>query len=154
MRALVTLLATGGYVGYAPVAPGTFGAAVGLLLGWLLSPCWNHSPAAFLMTFGLGFVAACFIAGAAEQIARQHDASHIVIDEIFGMIATMLFNPVTWIAMIAGFALFRVFDIIKPWPASYFDRMRGGGGVMLDDLAAGIYANLVLQVVHRLVHAI
>jgi phosphatidylglycerophosphatase A len=152
MRPLITFFATGAYLGYAPIMPGTVGAALGLVIGkWLCAPLWTRSPAAFLMLFGVLFVGACFIAGAAEKLVAEHDASQIVIDEIFGIIATMFLNPVGWLPILAGFALFRAFDIIKPWPASYFDRMAGGGGVMLDDLAAGIYANLVLQILWRVV---
>jgi phosphatidylglycerophosphatase A len=132
--------------------PGTAGAALGLLIGkWVGAPLWTRSPPAFLMLFGTLFVAACFIAGAAENALGGHDASQIVIDEIFGMIATMFLNPAGWLAILVGFVLFRFFDILKPWPASRFDRMAGGAGVMLDDLAAGIYANLVLQIVRRMV---
>jgi phosphatidylglycerophosphatase A len=74
-----------------------------------------------------------------------------VLDEILGMIATMFLNPTEWLWLAAGFVLFRVLDIIKPWPAIRFDRMRGGSGVMLDDLAAGVYANVTLQVLRRII---
>jgi phosphatidylglycerophosphatase A len=151
MRTFVTFLATGAYLGYAPLAPGTFGSVLGLILSLLITPVWVHSPSAFLMLFGVLFVGACFVAGFAEKLHGEHDASIIVIDEIFGMIAAMCFNPITWVVLLAAFALFRVFDIVKPWPAHRFDRMNGGAGVMLDDLVAGIYANLVLQIVRRLI---
>lgn len=146
MRPLIIFLASGAYTGYAPVAPGTFGAALGLILGkWLFAPMWRHSPAAFAMAFVVMFAAACLVAGRAEAIFGEHDSSRIVLDEVFGMVATMFLNPLGWAWLIAGFVLFRIFDIIKPWPASSFDRMQNGAGVMLDDLAAGIYANLLLQ---------
>ena len=151
MRTFVTFLATGAYLGYAPLVPGTFGSVLGLILGRLIAPLWVHSPSAFVMLFGVLFVAACFVAGSAEKFYGEHDASIIVIDEIFGMIAAMCFNPTGWVALLAAFALFRIFDIVKPWPAHRFDRMHGGAGVMLDDLVAGIYANLVLQIVRRLI---
>ena len=152
MRSLVIFFSTGAYTGYVPVAPGTAGAFLGLILGYFLfAPIWQHSPAAFLMLFLVMFVAACFAAGSAEKIFDAHDSSHIVLDEILGMIATMFLNPTGWIWLITGFVLFRIFDIIKPWPASRFDRLRGGAGVMLDDLAAGIYANIVLQIIRRII---
>jgi phosphatidylglycerophosphatase A len=103
------------------------------------------------MVFVVVFVIACWIAGSADKLLGEHDSSKIVLDEVLGMVATMFMNPTGWIGLAAGFALFRIFDIIKPFPASFIDRrVRGGAGVMLDDIAAGIYANLVLQVARRL----
>jgi phosphatidylglycerophosphatase A len=150
MRNVVTFLATGAYLGYVPLLPGTAGSVLGLILAVLLAPLWIHWPAAFLMLFGVLFVGACCVAGSAEKLFVDHDASRIVIDEVFGMVAALCFNPTVWLALLTAFALFRLFDIVKPWPASYFDRMSGGAGVMLDDLAAGVYANLVLQIARRL----
>lgn len=151
MRAIIIFFASGAYTGYAPVAPGTAGAALGLVLGYfLLAPLWVHAPIAFMLIFLLTFAAACPLAGAAEKIFGQHDSSHIVLDEIFGMVATMFLNPLGWLWLVTGFVLFRIFDIFKPWPASRFDRLNGGAGVMLDDLASGIYANLVVQVLRRI----
>ena len=152
MRQVVIFFATGAWSGYAPVAPGTAGSVVGLIVGCLVfAPIWRRSPAAFLMVFLIVFVTSCWIAGSAEKIFGEHDSSRIVIDEVLGMVATMFLNPTGWISLAAGFALFRIFDIIKPFPASYLDRrLHGGAGVMLDDIAAGIYANLVLQAARRL----
>lgn len=152
MRSIVIFFATGAYTGYAPVAPGTAGAALGMVLGWFVfAPLWRHSPAAFLMIFLVLFIGACFVAGSAEKIFEDHDSSHIVIDEVLGMIATMFLNPTSVLWVITGFVVFRLFDIIKPFPASFFDRRVGGAGVMLDDLAAGIYANLVVRVARMIV---
>jgi phosphatidylglycerophosphatase A len=151
MRTLITFIATGAYAGYVPFVPGTVGSIVGVMLGLLLIPVWNRSPAAFLMLFTVVFTAACRIAGAAEKLAGEHDSSTIVIDEIFGMIAAMFLIPAGWLWLLTAFALFRILDVVKPWPASFFDRMHGGAGVMLDDLISGIYANLVLQLVRRLI---
>jgi phosphatidylglycerophosphatase A len=151
MRQIVIFFATGAWSGYAPVAPGTAGSMVGLILAWLVAPIWRQSPAAFLMVFVIVFIAACWIAGEAEKFFGEQDSSRIVIDEVLGMVATMFLNPIGWVSLAAGFALFRIFDIIKPFPASYLDRrLHGGAGVMLDDIAAGIYANLVLQAARRL----
>jgi phosphatidylglycerophosphatase A len=152
MRAVVIFIASGAYAGYAPWAPGTAGAALGLILGWLLfAPIWEYAPAAFVMLFGVIFGGSCVIAGSAEKIFGSHDSPCIVIDEILGMIAAMFLVPAGWAWMGACFALFRFFDIIKPWPANRLDRVDGGAGVMLDDLAAGIYANVVLQIVRRVI---
>jgi phosphatidylglycerophosphatase A len=137
MKTLISLIATGGYVGYIPLAPGTFGSVEGLLLGWLvLAPIAQRSP---------------LIAGRAERIFARHDSSRIVIDEILGMAAAMFLLPARWPWMLGAFGLFRLFDIMKPYPASLIDReLHGGVGVMLDDLAAAIYANLILQAAWRL----
>jgi phosphatidylglycerophosphatase A len=152
MRQLVVFLATGAGAGYAPYAPGTAGSLIGLIVGCLVfAPIWRRSPAACLMIFVVVLITSCWIAGSADQILGDHDSGKIVIDEILGMVATMFLNPTGWVALAAGFALFRFFDIIKPFPASLIDRrVRGGAGVVLDDIAAGIYANLVLQVARRL----
>jgi phosphatidylglycerophosphatase A len=150
MRNLILFLATGAYSGYVPLIPGTAGSILGVVLArFICARLWMRSPAAFVMLFIVLFVGGCLLAGAAEKYAGEHDSSRIVIDEIFGMIAALFLIPISWIWILLGFALFRLFDVLKPWPASYFDRMSGGAGVMLDDLAAGIYANLVLQVASR-----
>ena len=103
------------------------------------------------MLFGVVFLVACSLADCAGKIFAETDSSAIVFDEILGMIATMFGNPTSWTWLIAGFILFRLSDIIKPWPASRFDRMDSGTGVMLDDLAAAIYANITLRVLQRIV---
>ncbi|HEY6395495.1 MAG TPA: phosphatidylglycerophosphatase A [Candidatus Binataceae bacterium] len=153
MRPIVIFLATGAYSGFAPVAPGTAGSLVGLILVWaVFGPMWTHSPWIFLAIFIAAFAVSCWISGEAERIFDQHDSSHIVIDEVLGMIATMFLNPISFPYLMLGFLVFRVFDVLKPFPANLIDRrVRGGAGVMLDDLAAAIYANLVLQAVSRVV---
>lgn len=153
MRNLILLLATGLYAGYVPYIPGTAGSVVGAVL-----VCGVTGPLARLSPFGAAaliaalFGAGCWAAGRAEKILHQRDSSHIVIDEIVGMAVTMYLNSTSWIALGAGFALFRLFDIGKPEPAGLIDRrMRGGVAVMLDDVAAAVYANVVLQVLRRTV---
>jgi phosphatidylglycerophosphatase A len=152
MAAFIRFLASGGYIGYIPFASGTFGSIEGVLLGWFLFGfVTQRSLFAAGILFALLFGAACWIADRAEQAFAEHDSSRIVIDEILGMAAAMFLIPMRWPWIAAAFGLFRLFDIVKPWPASLIDRrMRGGKGVMLDDLAAGIYANLTLQAVFRL----
>lgn len=153
MRELILFLATGFYSGYVPYAPGTAGSIVGVALVWgVTAPLAERSTiGAAALIVGL-FALGCWASGRAEEIFGQHDSSHIVIDEIVGMAVAMFLNPASWAALGAGFALFRLFDIAKPEPAGLIDRrMRGGVGVMLDDVAAGIYANLVLQVLGRVV---
>ena len=128
-------------VGYAPVAPGTFGSAAGLLLWWLL-------PASHLVQ-GVAIVA-LFVAGSwGGNVAEHHfgrtDPGQVVIDEVMGMLITLFFNPVGWIGALAGFLLFRLFDVIKPYPANRLEQLHGGVGVMADDGMAAIYANLALR---------
>jgi phosphatidylglycerophosphatase A len=150
-RAIIIFLATGAYTGLVPLAPGTAGSVVGLaaawaLLGWAREHYWL-----FAWGFAAVFAGGCWIAGRAESILGQHDSSHIVLDEVMGMIATMFLNPLDRLHLVLGFALFRLFDIVKVFPASLIDRkVAGGAGVMLDDLAAAVYANIALRWVAHL----
>ena len=148
MRAFVLFLATGAGAGYAPFAPGTAGATLGLVLAWtLFGPLWELSPAICLLAFALAFAVAIWIAGRAESILSEHDSGKIVIDEVLAMVATLFGIPLTLPFIIAGFLAFRALDVIKPFPAGWVDRrMPGGAGVMLDDLVAALYANLALRV--------
>jgi phosphatidylglycerophosphatase A len=128
-------------VGYAPVAPGTFGSAAGLLVWWLL-------PAS--ATAQLVAIVAIFIVGSwSGNIAERHfgrtDPGQVVVDEVMGMLITLFLNPVGWIGAFAGFLIFRVFDVIKPYPANKLEQLHGGIGVMADDGMAAIYANLLLR---------
>jgi phosphatidylglycerophosphatase A len=134
-------VATVGGIGYAPVAPGTFGSAAGLLVWWLLPASRGIQAAA---------IAAIFIAGSwSGNVAERHfgrtDPGQVVIDEVMGMLITLFLNPVGWIGAFAGFLLFRVFDVIKPYPANRLEQLHGGIGVMADDAMAAVYANLVLR---------
>lgn len=147
-RKLILFLATGFYTGYAPFAPGTAGSMVGLLLAWGVTvPLENRSRLVALAFITALFGVGCWLSERAEKLLDQHDSSHIVIDEIVGMALTMYLCPAAgWTAFAVGFALFRVFDVLKPEPAGLIDRrMRGGVAVMLDDVVAAIYANLVLH---------
>jgi phosphatidylglycerophosphatase A len=152
MRQVIIFFATGAYTGYSPFAPGTAGSVVGIIVGYFFcAPMWQHEPMMFVLIFAAIFFLACLIAGRAEEIFGEHDSSKIVLDEVLGMIATMFLNPLGWASLLTGFLVFRLFDIIKPFPASVIDRrMAGGPGVMLDDLFAGIYANIVVRVLVRL----
>jgi phosphatidylglycerophosphatase A len=128
--------------GYAPRAPGTAGAAVGVLL-WLALPqvLWIQLTAtALVAAVGTwsGFVA--------EAHFGRRDPGEVVVDEVAGMMVTVLLNPIAgplW--MLAAFVLFRAADIVKPFPVRWFERLPGGIGIMADDLMAGVYANLALR---------
>jgi phosphatidylglycerophosphatase A len=135
-------LATVFGVGYAPVAPGTFGSAAGLLVWWLLPASPAVQAAAIVILFAVG----SWSGTVAERYYQRTDPGYIVLDEVIGMLATLLLNPVGWWGAFAGFLLFRVMDVVKPYPARNLERLHGGLGVMADDLMAGLYANLALRV--------
>lgn len=142
-RKLILFFATGGGVGFLPGAPGTYGTAVAVLLYWAVAnlPTWHY----LLFTFTFSFFSV-WVAGLAEQSFQEHDSQKIVIDEIAGYLVTMLFIPFHWKYSIAGFVVFRLFDIMKPWPIRLIDRKwKGGWGVVGDDLLAGIFGCLVMQ---------
>ncbi|HET7825279.1 MAG TPA: phosphatidylglycerophosphatase A [Anaeromyxobacter sp.] len=131
------LLAAWGPCGYAPFAPGTFGTLGAIPLYAALSRLPSFAYVAFTIAFSGLAIHAAERAGKYWGIA---DASPIVIDEVAGYLVTMAFAPFSWPAMAAGFVLFRIFDVLKPWPASALDRVKNGFGVVLDDLAAGAWA--------------
>jgi phosphatidylglycerophosphatase A len=139
------LLAAWGPCGYAPVAPGTFGTLGAIPLWWALT--YWLGPWATLGATALLTGVAIFAAGRAGRYWRVADASPIVIDEVVGYLVTMTFVPFSWPAAILGFVLFRLFDVLKPWPASAFDRMKNGFGVVMDDVAAGVFAWCALEFV-------
>jgi phosphatidylglycerophosphatase A len=138
-------IATGCYSGYLPKAPGTWGTLVGLMLFLLLHGL--SLPVYLFVVAGLFFVGS-FAAGEAEKILDTRDPGSVVIDEIVGMLITMVAVPMTPLTMALGFALFRIFDIVKPFPVNFFDqRFHGGLGIMLDDVVAGIYSLAILQLI-------
>ena len=128
-------------VGYAPIAPGTFGSAAGLVVWWLLPASHVVQGAAIVAIF----VAGSWSASVAERHFGRSDPGQVVIDEVMGMLITLFLNPVGWAGVLAGFLLFRLFDVIKPYPANRLERIHGGVGVMADDAMAAIYANLALR---------
>jgi phosphatidylglycerophosphatase A len=128
-------------VGYVPFAPGTFGSAVGLLL-WFVLP---SSPIAQAAAIVVVCVVGSWSGSVAERYFGRVDPGHVVVDEVAGMLVTLFLVPVGWIGAIAGFLLFRISDIIKPYPANRLERLPGGIGIMADDVMAGVYANLVLR---------
>ena len=143
MNRLIMAVATGGYVGLLPKAPGTWGS-LAALLPWLLVKDLALAP--YLAVLAVLFVVGFFAAGSAEKILDRPDAGAIVIDEILGMFITLTLAPDHPAAWFLGFILFRIFDVAKPFPVSWFDRrIHGGIGIMMDDVVAGIYALVALQ---------
>jgi phosphatidylglycerophosphatase A len=146
LRTLILFLATGAYSGYAPVASGTFGslAAIPLVMvfGWL----FHISPALQVTMLVSAIAGACWIAGRADVLLREHDSGKIVIDEVVGFLTATTLMDVSLTRLIVAFFLFRLFDILKPPPARYFDeQVPGGAGVVLDDVFAGLYTNLIVR---------
>ena len=140
---LVLAIATVGPCGYAPAAPGTFGSAAGLLLFWLVQAFGSLAVelAVLLVVTAIGVAAAT----RAESLTGRHDPGFIVIDETAGMLLTLAAMPVGLGGALAGFLAFRLFDIVKPFPARWAERLPGGWGVMADDLVAGLYAQALLR---------
>jgi phosphatidylglycerophosphatase A len=128
-------------VGYAPVAPGTFGSAAGLIVWWLLPGSTTIQAAAIVVMF----IAGSWAGSVAEGYFGRSDPGQVVIDEVMGMLITLFMNPVGWAGALVAFFLFRVFDVIKPYPANRLEKLHGGIGVMADDAMAAVYANLVLR---------
>jgi phosphatidylglycerophosphatase A len=139
---VAVVLATFFGCGFVPVAPGTAGALAAVPIWWALThvhPAWQV--VAVAVSVGAGTWAA--------HLAGRHfgvvDSPHIVVDEVAGLLITALFVPFSWPNALAVFALFRVLDVVKPWPASYFDRkVKNGFGVVMDDVAAGVYGRAIM----------
>jgi phosphatidylglycerophosphatase A len=143
MDKLILFLATGAYSGYLPKAPGTWGSVVGVFLWFALAPC---SPLVYGLTVLGLFTGGTLVAGAAEKILDQGDPGVVVIDEIVGQLIALALVPVHPLTALLGFALFRFFDILKPFPVSWLDQhIHGGLGIMLDDVAAGLAALALMQ---------
>lgn len=152
MIRLIMFIATGAYTGYLPKAPGTWGSLVALPLNLLLIrlSATNHG----LALAGI-FLLAVYTAGAAEKILDRQDPGAIVIDEIIGMLIALIAVPAQPLLWLIAFLLFRLFDIMKPWPVSWADRhLHGGLGIVLDDVLAGAYTWLVLQGILALLPAL
>jgi phosphatidylglycerophosphatase A len=139
----VLFVATGFFIGNLPFAPGTFGSLIGLPLCFLLSRLDLLKSLICILVF---ILFAMGIASAAEKIIKQRDPGQIVIDEIAGLMVTLAGLPFNMKTALAGFIIFRVFDILKPFPIHMLDRSVGGGsGIVLDDVMAGIYGNLIIR---------
>lgn len=137
------LIATGAYAGFFPIAPGTVGSAVGLVVFAALrlwTPWWSEGVAV-----ALSLLVGVWSASVVERVLQRTDPGPVVIDEVLGMLLTLLFLPVTVTGALVGFVLFRIFDVIKPFPANRAEKLPGGWGVMLDDAIAGLYAHIVLR---------
>lgn len=140
----VHLLALGFGSGLAPKMPGTFGTLAALPVVVLLS--YYASFSVYLIVTILVSIVGVRICGRTAEDMGVHDDSSIVWDEVAGMMITMLAVPLSWQTLLVGFLLFRLFDILKPWPISYLDKhVHGGFGIMIDDVLAGLFALGILH---------
>jgi phosphatidylglycerophosphatase A len=147
-RRSVIFLATVGYVGKIPFAPGTFGSIPGLFIWFFLSKI-DPLLSLFLILFLV--LSSIPIAGQAEIILNKKDPSEIVIDEMAGIVVALFGLPMNVLSVTAGFFIFRVLDIFKPFPIRFIEqKLPGGAGIVMDDVVAGIYCNLLLRTIYRL----
>jgi phosphatidylglycerophosphatase A len=141
----ILFFATGFGAGYSPIAPGTAGTLVAIPIYYFLSfipfPLYELT----IITF---FFLSSWISEKAERHWGKRDHPRIVIDEMMGFLITMLWLPKTTLLIILGFFLFRFFDIVKPPPIRLLERVKGGYGVVLDDVLAGVYSNIILHLIN------
>ncbi len=143
MVPLARFLSTVGYIGFAPIAPGTWGSAAGLLL--LVALRWTGSASLELAAVVVLLAVGIWSADVTGRAMGDEDPGPVVIDEVVGMLITLLWIPVGLTGALLGFLLFRIFDIVKPFPARQCEQLPGGWGVMLDDVMAGVYGQLVMR---------
>jgi phosphatidylglycerophosphatase A len=144
MSGLAVFIATFGYVGFFPIAPGTAGSLAALALYALVRRA--GTPAVELVTIVAVFAIGIWAATATERALARKDPGPVVIDEVLGMLITLAFLPLSAWGIFTGFLIFRVFDVIKPFPAGRLEHLPAGLGIMADDAMAGVYAHLVLRV--------
>jgi len=147
MNFCIKLFATWGGSGYSPFASGTAGTLAAIPFYLLLA---QLPLTLYLVTLLAFFFLACWVSGKAEVVFGEQDSGKIVIDEVVGYLVTMTAMPVDWRYIVAGFFLFRFFDIVKLPPARWFDRkVKNGYGVVLDDVAAGVHSWVVLWLLSK-----
>ncbi len=145
MRHPAALIATGGGIGLLPLAPGTWASLAALPCAWVICALAGRGAlaAAAILAFALG----CWAAATVARASGHKDPGFIVVDEVAAQWLVLLAAPLDWRAYLAAFMLFRVFDIAKPWPVRTIEcRVAGGLGIMLDDIAAALYAILLLLI--------
>jgi len=144
MSGLAVFIATFGYVGFFPIAPGTAGSVAALALYALVR--WAGTPAVELVTIIAVFAIGIWAATGTERALARKDPGPVVIDEVLGMLVTLAFLPLSLWGIVTGFLIFRLFDVIKPFPAGRLEHLPAGLGIMADDAMAGVYAHLVLRI--------
>lgn len=149
MRPIYYIIATCFGLGYSPIAPGTTGSILAVLVAFFLfEKSTFFLIVSIIVIFIIGTIAASFV----EKDKKLKDPSLVVIDEVAGMWISLLFIPHLWWSFLVAFGLFRLFDVIKPFPANKIQNLEGGLGIMLDDVVAGIYAligsHLILMIIN------
>jgi phosphatidylglycerophosphatase A len=142
LRRVGVFLATCAYVGYLPIAPGTWGSAAALVIYYVIRR--QASSAIELSAIAVIGVVGVWSATEAERHFGRVDPGPVVIDEVVGMLMTLALHPVTIAGALVGFVVFRILDVIKPWPARQLEDLPVGFGIVLDDAMAGVYGNLLL----------
>ena len=143
MRRLGLFIATFGYIGYAPIAPGTFGSAAGLLVFAAVRS--SGSQVVEVLAIVLLFLIGIWSGTEAEHHFGGIDPGPVVLDEVVGMLVTLALLPVNVVGALVGFLVFRVLDVVKPWPSAQMERLPGGLGVMADDGMAALYGNAIMR---------
>jgi phosphatidylglycerophosphatase A len=143
---LAQVIASTAFSGYFPIAPGTVGAAVAITVLFILPALsWELLTIASVVFFFVGVWATT----EAEKL-WGHDAGRINWDEVVGMMVTVVALPKHWISYFAAFIVFRFFDVVKPYPIGNSQKLPGGWGIMIDDVLAGVFSNILLQIFFRL----
>jgi len=138
------------YIGYLPLVPGTFGSLAGVGLFYLIK---DASHPIYLLSVICVIILGLLTSGRLEKLSNKKDPSCVVIDEVMGMLIGLSFIPYDLNIVILGFVIFRILDTLKPYPAERLQHIHGALGIMGDDFVAGIYTNIVLQVILRLASA-
>ena len=140
---LIRITSTFFYVGYFPLIPGTAGSLAGVIVYFLV----KENPLAYILTLAALLILGFWASGKAEKLIGKKDPSSVVIDEVCGMLLSLAFLPYNIKLVIIAFFIFRLLDTLKPFPIGRLERLKGSLGIMTDDLVAGIYTNIILQVV-------
>ena len=143
MSNLIIFIATGFYSGFSLIIPGTLASLVAVLLYYW----FPHDPSRYLLSTVLLFIAGIWASSKAEIIFNEKKSSRIVIGEVVGFLIAMFMIPKTFWWILFGFIFYRLIDIIRPNPIELIEDIEGGWGIMLDDAMAGIYTNLILQII-------
>jgi phosphatidylglycerophosphatase A len=142
-KSLARLISTFFYVGYFPLIPGTAGSLAGLLIYFSV----KNNLLTYILILSALLISGFLACGRVEELFKKKDPSNVVIDEVCGMLLSLLFLPYDIKLVILAFIIFRILDTLKPCPIGRLERLKGSLGIMGDDIAAGIYTNIVLQAV-------